>query len=247
MAFPHCRFPPHCQDAGMGPHASLLIVDDDAEFSRMLTDTLADEGFACERVAGGGEALALLKQRSFDLVILDMMMPAMSGLDVMRRLRPQSDMPVLILTARGDDVDRIVGLELGADDYLPKPFHPRELVARIRAILRRTNRSQTGHAISAGSLVLDSRNLSVTIDGRPARLTVAEFLVLECLVRSVGQMLTREALSEKALGRPLEEYDRSINTHVSNLRRKLGLEAQRGVEIRSVRNLGYMLVVESGK
>lgn len=232
----------------MSQTASLLIVDDDTEFSRMLADILRTDGFETEQVASGRDALDLLKKRKFDLLILDVMMPAMTGLEVMRQLRPQNDVPVLMLTARGDDVDRIVGLELGADDYLPKPFHPRELAARIRAILRRTDRASTREsAFSAGPLTIDPSNLSATIDGQPVRLTVAEFLVLECLVRAQGQMLSREALTERALGRPLEDYDRSINTHVSNLRRKLGLETRHGVEIRSVRNLGYMLVIGDGR
>jgi len=228
--------------------ASLLVVDDDRDFAAMLGQSLAAEDFAVTHAAGGLEALQTLAAQGFDLLILDIMMPGLSGLELLRRIRRERDTPVLMLTARGDELDRVVGLELGADDYLAKPFHPRELVARIRAILRRTGRTAPapGPPVSVGPLTLDPTSLTVAVDGRPARLTVAEFLVLEALARAAGAMLSRAALSEQALGRPLEAYDRAINTHVSNIRRKLGLGPGLGLEIRSVRSLGYRLVTDGG-
>jgi DNA-binding response OmpR family regulator len=223
--------------------ASVLIVDDDGELALMLAEFLAGENFMTHHAGNGAQALAALEDRTFDLVILDIMMPGLDGLEVLRRLRRARDIPVLMLTARGEDDDRILGLELGADDYLSKPFNPRELVARVRAILRRVDK--TGAAprapVRLGSLAIDPTDLSVSIAGRSVRLTTAEFLVLEALARSAGAMQTRALLTEYALGRALEAYDRSIDTHVSSLRRKLGMTPGASLEIRSVRGLGYLL------
>ncbi len=210
----------------------------------MIGEYLSAEHFEVASVHDGNDALVRLQGQSFDIVILDVMLPSVSGFDVLRKLGASHEIPVLMLTARGDDVDRIVGLELGADDYLSKPFNPRELVARIRAILRRAGaraRSGTPDEITVGPIVLHTGTRQVRIGEQSVGLTGAEFRVLELLMRSVGQVISREAMTEQALGRKLVPYDRSIDTHISNLRRKLGLEAGRNPEIKNVRGSGYTL------
>jgi two-component system response regulator CpxR len=223
--------------------ALILIVDDDAELTRMLQRFLAGEGFSAIHAGSGSEALQLLLQRAIDLIVLDVMLPGMDGFEVLRQVRERYDTPILMLTARGDDADRILGLEGGADDYLSKPFNPRELVARIGAIFRRMERRETASRppIHLGPLTLDPTRLGVLMGGEPIRLTTAEFMVLEALVSAAGRMQTRARLTEIALGRPLEACDRSIDTHVSNLRRKLHLGPGARLEIRSVRGVGYLL------
>jgi len=214
----------------------------------MLTEYLEAEHFEVESVHDGGEALALLKSREFQLLVLDVMLPTLSGFDLLRRLGASYQTPILMLTARGDDVDRIVGLELGADDYLSKPFNPRELVARMRAVLRRANsRGRTGLAdeLQVGRIVLNTGTHQVHVGGVPAALTGAEFRVLELLMRAAGQVISRDAMTEQALGRKLVPYDRSIDTHISNLRRKLDLEMGRNPEIKNVRGSGYTLTLAS--
>jgi DNA-binding response OmpR family regulator len=227
----------------MSPPPRLLIVDDDLQLGRMLGEFLLGEGFATEHAPNGPAALRWLAARGYDLVILDIMMPKLSGLEVLRSLRLSGDVPVLMLTARGEEDDRILGLELGADDYLSKPFNPRELVARVRAILRRRDaKDRTGRVkIEVGALTLDPDAMSVVLEGREVRLTTAEFMVLETLARSAGRVQSRAALTHQALGRPLEAFDRSIDTHVSNIRRKLGLGPGGGLDIRGLRGHGYML------
>jgi DNA-binding response OmpR family regulator len=228
------------------PHeARVLLVDDDRELCQMLTEYLEAEHFEVKSVHDGGDALEELKLNAFEILILDVMLPSLGGFDVLRKLGASYDTPILMLTARGDDVDRIVGLELGADDYLSKPFNPRELVARIRAILRRaTSRAARGgpaDEISVGQIVLNTGMHQVRIAERPVTLTGAEFRVLELLMRSAGQVISRESMTEQALGRKLVPYDRSIDTHISNLRRKLELEAGKNPEIKNVRGSGYTL------
>jgi two-component system response regulator CpxR len=179
------------------------------------------------------------------LVILDLMLPGMGGLDVLRRVRNQSPVPVLILTARGEDVDRILGLEIGADDYLPKPFNTRELIARIRAILRRTSRTgATSNAVSVGDLQLDPAAREVRMDGAPIDLTSVEFALLETLLRDAGHVVTREQLTETVLGRKLGPFDRVIDVHISNLRKKLN-RAHGEERIKAVRGSGYVFVIRS--
>jgi two-component system response regulator CpxR len=179
------------------------------------------------------------------LIILDLMLPGMGGLDVLRRVRIHSPVPVLILTARGEDVDRILGLEIGADDYLPKPFNPRELIARIRAILRRTSRSATsGSSITVGDLRLDPAAREVWLNDIRLDLTSVEFALLETLLRDAGHIVTREQLTEMVLGRKLGAFDRVIDVHISNLRKKLG-RANGEERIKSVRGSGYVFVVRS--
>ena len=225
--------------------ARILLVDDDRELCQMLTEYLDAERFEVTSVHDGAAALALVRRRDFELVVLDVMLPTVSGFDVLRGLESATAPPVLMLTARGEDVDRIVGLELGADDYLAKPFNPRELVARIRAILRRagnrTSRAASADNVAVGPIRLNMGNHQARVAGAAVALTGAELRVLELLMRSVGQVISRDALTEQALGRKLAAYDRSIDTHISNLRRKLGLGGDGQPEIRNIRGSGYLL------
>src|SRR5271170_7184997 len=225
--------------------ARVLLVDDDRELCQMLSEYLSAEHFEVKSVHDGGDALALLEANDFEILILDVMLPSVSGFDVLRKLGATHDTPILMLTARGDDVDRIVGLELGADDYLSKPFNPRELVARVRAILRRASnrsaRAGVADEISVGPIVLHAGMHQVRVAERAVALTGAEFRVLEILMRAAGQVISRDSMTEQALGRKLVPYDRSIDTHISNLRRKLELEAGKNPEIKNVRGSGYTL------
>ena len=232
-------------DSAGAREARVLLVDDDRELCQMLTEYLEAEHFEVKSVHDGGDALGELELNDFEILILDVMLPSVGGFDVLRKLGASYETPILMLTARGDDVDRIVGLELGADDYLSKPFNPRELVARIRAILRRAStravRGGTADEIAVGQIVLNSGMHQVRVADRPVTLTGAEFRVLELLMRSAGQVISRESMTEQALGRKLVPYDRSIDTHISNLRRKLNLETGRNPEIKNVRGSGYTL------
>ena len=228
---------------------SLLLADDDTELCDMLGQYLEAEDFAVTAVHDGEAALAEARSGRYELAVLDIMMPRMSGLDVLRELRRDSQLPVLILTARGDDVDSIVGLELGADDYLPKPASPRVLVARIRAILRRAAASAPAEAaapahIELGDLEIHTGARSVELDGRPVAMTSTEYGLLEYLARGAGRVIGKEELSQQVLGRKLEAYDRGIDMHVSNLRKKLG-PLPGGVErIKTVRGVGYQYVLD---
>jgi DNA-binding response OmpR family regulator len=230
--------------------ARVLLVDDDRELCQMLTEYLNAEHFEVKSVHDGSDALAELKVSDFEILILDVMLPSVGGFDVLRKLGASYETPILMLTARGDDVDRIVGLELGADDYLSKPFNPRELVARIRAILRRSiarpARGGVSDEITVGGIVLNAGMHQVRVADQPVSLTGAEFRVLEILMRSAGQVISRESMTEQALGRKLVPYDRSIDTHISNLRRKLNLETGRNPEIKNVRGSGYTLTCAPG-
>ena len=225
----------------------VLLVDDDRELCQMLSEYLDAVHFDVKSVHDGSDALAELQAGEFEIVILDVMLPSVGGLDVLRKLGASYATPILMLTARGDDVDRIVGLELGADDYLSKPFNPRELVARIRAILRRASaRSVRGNVpdeLTVGPIILNAGTRLVHVGGKAVALTGAEFRVLELLMRSAGQVISRDAMTEQALGRKLAAYDRSIDTHISNLRRKLELEAGGNPEIKNVRGSGYTLTM----
>jgi DNA-binding response OmpR family regulator len=219
----------------------VLLVDDDQELAQSVADYLRCENYEPTIAPDAAAARRLLAAGRFDIAVLDIMMPVESGLDLLRELRRTSDLPVLMLTARAEDFDRILGLELGADDYLAKPFHLRELAARIRAILRRFQRPESLPRLELGKLVLDRARLLVELDGVPIQLTSAELMVLEALMREPGKLMTRAAITELALGRELEPYDRSIDTHVSNLRRKLQLQTSGPIEIRNVRGKGYIL------
>jgi DNA-binding response OmpR family regulator len=219
----------------------LLIIDDDTELCALLTERLAQEGFVLHAVHDGRDGLERAGSGRYSLVILDVMLPRMGGMEVLRALRMRSAAPVLMLTARGDDIDRIIGLEVGADDYLPKPFNPRELVARIRAILRRLDerRAET-NSFSAGDITIDIALREAWAAGKSVQLTTVEFALLEALVRNVGRALTRDYLTDVALGRKLGIFDRTIDVHISNLRKKL--DSHGGVErIKTIRGSGYLL------
>ncbi len=224
----------------------LLIIDDDNDLCDLLKDYLAQEGFVVEAINSGIEGVEPATSGRYVLVVLDVMLPGISGFEVLRRIRAVSRVPVLMLTARGEEVDRIVGLEIGADDYLPKPFNPRELVARIRAVLRRVEeKPQVQVSTSSGRLVADdieliSGNRTVLRSGQNIELTSVEFAILEVLLRSKGQVVNRDELVKQSLGRDLSAYDRSIDVHVSSLRKKLGLRQGESERIKTIRNVGYL-------
>jgi two-component system response regulator CpxR len=221
----------------------LLIVDDDHELCTMLVEYLGPEGFTTETVGTGPAALEHLAKNAVDLVVLDVMLPGLSGFEVLRRLRAMNRVPVVMLTARGDEVDRVVGLEMGADDYLAKPFSPRELVARIRAVLRRSTEGQPLNGVLQwGPVRLDLRGRRAEVGDQDLELTAAELRILELLVRADTRTVTRDELMTQALGRRLLPTDRSLDTHVSNLRRKL-LKATDRVSVQSVRGSGYALAL----
>ncbi|MGH9586101.1 MAG: response regulator transcription factor [Acidobacteriaceae bacterium] len=223
----------------------ILLVDDDVQLCKLVAERLAREGYTTDTVHDGSRGLECAVSREYSLVVLDLMLPSMGGLDVLRRLRKVSPIPVLILTARGEDSDRIVGLEMGADDYLPKPFNPRELIARIRAILRRTGRPEVSCGpLIVGDLRIDPAVREAWIEDAPLSLTSAEFTLLEALMREPGRVLSREQLTESVLGRKLGPFDRVIDVHVSNLRKKLGVPHD-GQRIKAVRGSGYLFAPRS--
>lgn len=227
-------------------NARLLLVDDDRALADMLGEYLELQGFQVEAVDSGELALAALARRSPDLVVLDIGLPGIDGLETLHRLRRQHSVPVIMLTARGEEHDRIAGLVAGADDYLPKPFNPLELAVRIRAVLKRSAGGGAETAAPApgfGNLVLHARRREVRVDDRPVTLTATELRILEALLQRRGEVLSRGDLTEIAMGRPLEAYDRSIDTLVSKLRRKLAAAGAQGGEIRSLRGHGYVLDV----
>jgi len=220
----------------------ILLADDDVELGEMLTQYLAAEGFAVDTANDGETALAKARSGDFDLVVLDVMMPRMNGFDVLRALRASSLIPVLMLTARGEDVDSIVGLELGADDYLAKPCNPRVLVARVRAILRRAESANApdGPAIlKLGDLEINAGTRRVQLRGQPVAMTSTEYSVLEVLLHEAGHVVSKANLSERALGRKLTRYDRSLDMHVASLRKKLGPLDGGEERIKTVRGVGY--------
>ena len=233
------------------PH--LLIVDDDRDLCQLIARYLGDEGFLSTAVHTGraGEKAAI--EGGFQLIVLDVMLPDRKGFDVLRDLRTRITTPVLMLTAKGDDFDRIFGLELGADDYLTKPFNPRELVARISAILRRSgwqlkeSVAQRPPVLTSGDLELDMGNRVVKRDGIEVKLTSAEFDLLRQFLDSAGKVLTREMLVERVLDRKLSPFDRSIDLHISNLRKKLGPQKDGTERVRSVRGSGYLYAWPTSK
>ena len=224
----------------------ILVIDDDIELCELLTDYLGGEGFIVETANNGRQGVDQTLAGDYVLVILDVMLPELNGFDVLRKIRQQSKVPVIMLTARGDDIDRIVGLELGADDYLPKPFNPRELVARVRAIQRRMvtdvqrPSAEKLTELIIGDVVLNPTNRMVRCAGKNIELTSVEFNLLEVLLTRAGEVISREDLVEKVLGRRLSAYDRSIDVHVSALRKKLGHYEGDTERIRTVRGVGYL-------
>lgn len=225
----------------------ILVIDDDVELCELLTTYLEPEGFEVSVSHDGNAGVEHAMKEDPQIIVLDVMLPGMNGFEVLRQIRIESSTPVLMLTARGDDVDRIVGLEMGADDYLPKPFNPRELVARIRAILRRS--TQDSRQLSAGGqwqpivigdVQLDPGTRVVHRDNERIELTAVEFNLLEILMHAAGSVVTRENLVKSVLSRDLSPYDRSIDVHVSNLRRKLGHQCDGVERIKTVRGAGYL-------
>ena len=223
----------------------LLIIDDDVKLCRLLREYLEPLGYRVTQVHNGREGLDAARRDRFDAVILDVMLPGMNGLDVLRELRRSSHVPVVMLTAVGEEVDRITGLELGADDYLPKPFSTRELLARLRAVVRRSRIAAQEHArdsvLAVGPLQVDMRTRAVTLSGREVSLTSVEFDILAALARAPGWVKSREQLLLDAADRDFDTFDRSIDVHISALRRKLGDDPRAPQFIETVRGAGYRL------
>jgi two-component system response regulator CpxR len=216
--------------------SKILIIDDDEELCELVSEYLSVEGFTTEAV-----------HDDYELAILDVMLPRKNGFDVLRELRKSSNLPVLMLTAKGDDMERIVGLEIGADDYLPKPFNPRELVARLRAVLRRVNDSDE-KKVAAESFTVDDIEVSLTgrtakLDGAELNLTAVEFDLLVALLEQAGKIVKKEDLSQRVLDRRLSPFDRSLDMHVSNLRKKLGMRDDESERIKTIRSVGYIYTV----
>lgn len=221
--------------------AKILIIDDDRDFTELLQQYLEPEGFEIMLAHDGDTGIKKALNQAFDVILLDVMLPKRNGFDVLKSLREHTDTPVLMLTARGDDIDRIVGLEIGADDYLAKPCNPRELVARLRAILRRVQKNPTPKPIiQHGDIHIDCSKREATLAGQHLELTNAEFNILEILMKSPGQAFSKEELTEYALNRKYTAYDRSIDVHISNLRNKLGENANGEDWLKTVRGFGYL-------
>ena len=230
---------------------SILVVDDDVEMCGMLAEYLQSEGLQVETVHNGEHGLKRALSGEHSLILLDIMLPKINGIEVLRRLRTESNARVLLLTARGEEVDRIIGLEVGADDYVPKPFSARELLARIRAILRRPEtgpaaNSRGSSLVVLGDVEMDKGTRSVRRAGSDVELTALEFNLLELLLRMAGQVVTRERVAAAIMGRQFSPFDRSIDVHVSKLRRKLGPQASGQERIKSIRSVGYIYTAQSG-
>jgi two-component system response regulator CpxR len=216
----------------------ILLVDDDTELTSLLSEFLRREGFTVDAEHEGNRGLARASEPGIDLVVLDVMLPGLDGFEILKRLRTVSRVPVMMLTARGEDVDRIVGLELGADDYLPKPFNPRELVARIRAVLRRYEPRPPAQSnrLEVSGILLDPGTREVMAGGKPVDLTTFEFDILELLMRNAGRVLSRDTLMENFYNRKATPFDRSIDMHISHLRKKL---ENGDALIKTIRGVGY--------
>ena len=232
----------------------LLVVDDDHALVNLLKRFLEGEGFQVDAAYDHASGLSAALSGEHELIILDVMLPGGTGFELLKALRQQSAVPVLLLTARGEAVDRILGLEIGADDYLAKPFDPRELVARVRAIFRRTRettpatgRSEHDEMLNVGEISMSLATRTVSCSNVPVDLTSVEFNVLELLLRHAGSVVTREQIAEVALGRPLNAFDRSVDVHVSRLRKKLGTCPGTDELIRPIRGVGYFLAAETSE
>jgi DNA-binding response OmpR family regulator len=222
----------------------ILLVDDDVKLARLLADYLRGHGIHVEHREDGAEGIAALRREAFDGVVLDVMLPDLDGFDVLRKIRGFSDVPVLMLTARGEETDRIVGLELGADDYLPKPFNPRELAARLRAVLRRTRPSERERetALRFGTLEIDRAAREARVDGVRCPLTGHQFELLRVLAEHAGRVMSRQALMEMVKGDLYEAFDRAIDVHVSRIRAAIGDDPRSPRRILTYRGVGYMFV-----
>lgn len=229
--------------------SQVLVIDDDVELCGLLTDYLEREGYLLNSVHSGEQGRYEALAGSYDFIVLDVMLPGIDGFEVLRRIREKSTVPLLMLSARGEEIDRIVGLEMGADDYLAKPFNPRELLARLKAIQRRsleshaaenTNDDDKRDVILLGDLIVDARTMEVYLAGKRVPFTVAEFSLLRELVLTPGQVVNREDLAQRVLGRDLVIFGRSIDVHIASLRKKLGRTADGGERIKTIRGVGYM-------
>jgi two-component system response regulator CpxR len=222
----------------------ILVIDDDIELCQLVAEYLETEGYKVDAVHDGEAGVARALTGEHGLAVLDYMLPGINGFEVLRQIRASSRLPIVMLTARGDHVNRIVGLQMGADDYLPKPFDPLELVARINAVLRRTHDAQSDtrslSVLAVGDVEMDNRTRTVRRAGEIVELTVVEYSLLALLLSTPGQVLTREDLVKRVLGRKLSPFDRSIDTHVSNLRKKLGREVHGVERIKTLRSIGYI-------
>jgi DNA-binding response OmpR family regulator len=227
--------------------ARVLLVEDDARLASMVTDYLGDAGFRVVVAGTGKAATHAIGTEGFDVVILDLMLPDADGLDLCRSIRTSSDIPLLMLTARGDPLDRVVGLELGADDYLPKPFEPRELLARLRAILRRRNTPGSADVLRFGRLEIDKGAREVRVDGQRKTMTGHQFSLLLTLAERAGRVLSREALLDLTKGETLEDFDRSIDVHISRLRAAIEDDPKRPRRILTLRGAGYVFAKEQDR
>ncbi len=229
--------------------SKILIIDDDEELCELVSEYLSVEGFTTEAVHDGEKGLEKALSGEYEMAILDVMLPRKNGFDVLRDLRKTSKLPVLMLTAKGDDMERIVGLEIGADDYLPKPFNPRELVARLRAVLRRVqdtnddNKQVSPEVFTVEDIEISLTGRSAKISGEDVNLTAVEFDLLVALLEQAGKIVKKDDLSKKVLDRRLSPFDRSLDMHVSNLRKKLGLRADASERIKTIRSVGYIYTV----
>jgi two-component system, OmpR family, response regulator len=222
----------------------VLLIDDDTRMFELLAQYLGQNGIAVAHAADGGRGLAALEASPYDAVLLDVMMPGMDGLEVCKRIRAKTQVPILMLTARGDETDRVVGLELGADDYLPKPFSPRELLARLRAVLRRAQPTAVSDRMEAHGISIDVAGREVKVAGRAVELTGLEFDLLVALVRRAGRVIPRDALLGEAGRGDTVVGERTVDVHISHLRQKLGDEG--GRLIKTVRGVGYVFAKEGG-
>ena len=239
---------------------AILLIDDDPELGRLLTDYLQREGYQVRHCLDGRTGLEAAHGMNFALVLLDVMLPGMDGFEVLRALRRETTTAVIMLTARGEEIDRIVGLEMGADDYLPKPFNPRELLARMKAVLRRMDAPDNGGTAGSGNigsatgrpermvlgpLALEPEGFRVWMEGEEVLLTPIEFCILRELVQAAGRVLSRDTLLDRVRGRDFEAFDRSIDVHVSHLRQKLGDDPNKPLFIKTVRGVGYQFLIPS--
>jgi DNA-binding response OmpR family regulator len=219
----------------------VLLIDDDARLFDLLSSYLGQNGCDITHAADGPRALKMLEAGAYDAVLLDVMMPGMDGLEVCKRIRARSSVPILMLTAKGDETDRVVGLELGADDYIPKPFNPRELLARLRAVLRRTSPQNIAKEIVAGDIAVDISGREVKVKGIVTELTGLEFDILVALMRRAGRVVPREALLQEAGRSDVTVGERTVDVHISHLRQKLGDDSRIPKLIKTIRGVGYML------
>ena len=223
------------------PMTTILVVDDEPKITRLVRDYLESAGFAVISAGDGQEAVMRARTERPDLVVLDLGLPRLDGLDVTRRLRQDGDMPIIMLTARDDETDKLIGLELGADDYVTKPFSPRELVARVRAVLRRRERSEVGDRLVAGALSLDLPRMRLEVDGRAVELTATEFALLAAMARQPGRVFTRSQLLDAIHGVAFDSFERAIDAHVRNLRRKIEADPHQPRHLLTVYGVGYRL------